>query len=313
VEVNGVSSEPRGISEIVVTVGQTMEMGVAKRPVVRYHGGKWNLAPWIISHFPTHRIYVEPYCGGASVLMRKPRVYSECINDLNGEIVNLFQVLRDPVLATRLRSELYCTPFAHDEFREAYQPTEDDVERARRTIIKGFMGFGSAAITAASARSAGFRPGSNHYTTPTGFRANSNRSRTVPAHDWANYPDQIPMFVERLRGVVIENKDALRVMEQHDTDKTLHYVDPPYVPDTRDAGKDYSHEMTDDDHRTLAETLHGLKGMVVLSGYPSELYEELFADWHRVERPHLADGARKRTEVLWMNPAAEDRQTRTLF
>lgn len=274
-----------------------------KRPVVRYHGGKWNLAPWIISHFPEHRIYVEPFCGGASVLLRKSRCYSECINDLNGEMVNLFRVLRDANKAERLRREMYLTPFSHDEFREAYQPTEDDVERARRTVIKGFMGFGSAAITAGSARSAGFRPGSNHYITPnTGFRANSNRSGTVPAHDWANYPDCIPAMVERLRGVVIENKDALRVMVQHDTENTLHYVDPPYPQSTRDRGSDYSHEMTDADHVALAQMLRSLKGKVVLSGYPCELYDKgLYADWQRVERPHLADGARKRIEVLWMN------------
>lgn len=286
------------------------EVTQVKRPVVRYHGGKWNLAPWIISHFPEHRIYVEPYCGGASVMMRKPRVYSECINDLNGEIVNLFKVLRDESTAAELRKRLYLTPFAHDEFREAYQPIGDEIEQARRTVIKGFMGFGSAAITSASARSAGFRPGSNHYISPsTGFRANSNRSGTVPAHDWANYPDAIPAMVERLRGVVIESKDAVRVMLQHDTDNTLHYVDPPYPKSTRDKGSDYSHEMTDDDHRELAKVLRSLKGKVVLSGYPCEMYDkELFSDWRRVERPHLADGARKRTEVLWMNFEAGEHQ-----
>lgn len=287
-----------------------MNLSVVKRPVVRYHGGKWKLAPWIISHFPEHRIYVEPFCGGASVLMRKPRCYSECINDLNGEIVNLFSVLRDPQQSEKLRQALYLTPFAKSEFNEAYQPTEDPFEQARRTIIKAFMGFGSASITAKSGRAAGFRPGSNFYFTPnTGFRANSNRSGTVPAHDWANYPDCIPAITERLRGVVIENKAAVNVMLQHDTDKTLHYVDPPYPASTRDKGSDYSHEMTDDDHREMAAVLRSLKGKVVLSGYPCELYDqELFQDWRRVERPHLADGARKRTEVLWMNFTTENSQ-----
>lgn len=287
-----------------------------KRPVVRYHGGKWTLAPWLISHFPKHRIYVEPFCGGASVLMRKPRVYSECINDLNGEMVNLFRVLQNESSAAELHRLLYFTPFARDEFFEAYQTSENPVERAKRTIIKAFMGFGSAAITASSGRAAGFRPGSNYYINPsTGFRANSNRSGTVPAHDWANYPEQIPAFVERLRGVVIENRDASDVMKQHDTPQTLHYVDPPYVPETRDKGKDYSHEMTEGDHRKLAETLRSLEGMVVLSGYPSTLYDdELFADWYRVKREHLADGARTRTEVLWINDKAATQQTvQTLF
>src|SRR5690606_38406754 len=172
----------RGRSGRGVRVAERVRKGVnnnvsikPKRPVVRYHGGKWTLAPWLISHFPQHRIYVEPFCGGASVLMRKPRVYSECINDLNGEMVNLFRVLRDESQALRLQRALYFTPFARDEFFEAYQSATDPVETARRTIVKAFMGFGSAAITSVSARAAGFRPGSNYYSNPTtGFRANSN-------------------------------------------------------------------------------------------------------------------------------------------
>lgn len=267
---------------------------VPTRPIVRYHGGKWLLAPWIISHFPEHRIYVEPFCGGASVLLQKPRTYSECINDLSGEMVNVFRVLRDPEGAEVLKRSLLLTPFARDEYRAARITSEADVERARQTIIKSFMGFGSAAINQ-----------------NTGFRSNSNRSGTTPAHDWANYPSCVPAFVERLRGVVIENKDACELMIQHDQPTALHYVDPPYPKATRDAGNDYCHEMTDDDHRKLAEVLHGLNGMVILSGYRCDLYDkELFADWYSVERKHLADGARERIEVLWMNAAAAKQQVR---
>src|SRR5690606_4330319 len=109
--------------------------------------------------------------------------------------------------------------------------------------------------------------------------------------------------------VVIENRDALEVIRAHDRPDTLHYVDPPYPLGTRDAGTDYRHEMTGDDHRELADTLRSVKGMVVISGYPCELYDdELYPDWHRVERPHLADGARPRTEVLWLSPRAAEHQ-----
>lgn len=138
----------------------------------------------------------------------------------------------------------------------------------------------------------------------TGFRSNSNRSGTTPAHDWTNYSDAIPAYVERLRGVVIENRDAIYVMRRHDSAETLHYVDPPYVHSTRGYDKRYATEMTDADHRALAECLHGVKGMVVLSGYDSPLYAELYGDWNRVETKALADGARSRTEVLWISPAA---------
>lgn len=257
------------------------------RPVLRWHGGKWLLAPWVIAHLPPHQVYVEPFGGAASVLMRKARSYAEIYNDLDGEVVNLFRVLRssragDLVEAVRL------TPFSRTEFLEAYQATDDQMERARRLIIRSFMGFGS-----------------NGHNKATGFRANSNRSGTTPTHDWVNYPDSLAHVVLRLQGVTVESKDAKAVMLQHDAPTTLHYVDPPYVMGTRsDDGADYAHELTDDDHVALLGHLKGLVGMVVLSGYPHPLYDDALAGWRRVEREALADGAKKRTEVLWINPSA---------
>lgn len=256
------------------------------RPVLRWHGGKWMLAPWIISHFPKHRVYVEPFGGAGSVLMRKDRAYAEIWNDLDGDVVNLFRVLRSDE-ADRLVNELRLTPFARAEFAEAYQATEDAVEQARRLVIRSFMGFGS-----------------NGHNKATGFRANSNRSGTTPAHDWVNYPDSLKMVIDRLSGVTVENRDASAVMAQHDGPDTLHYVDPPYVMATRsDDGADYAHEMDDEDHAALLVFLRGLEGMVILSGYPSASYDEALVGWQRVEREALADGASKRTEVLWINPA----------
>ena len=264
-----------------------------ERPILRYHGGKWLLAPWILSHFPEHRVYCEPYGGAASVLLQKPRSYGEVYNDLDGEVVNLFRVVRDH--GEELKRRLECTPFARDEFKMSYEATTDPIEQARRTVTRSFMGFGSTATLGAA----------------TGFRANSNRSGTTPSHDWMNFPPNVQLVMERLRGVVIENKDAIQVLLQHDSPDTMHYVDPPYVHETRDKGGDYKHEMTDDQHRQLAATLSELTGMVLVSGYACPLYdEELFAGWHRVERPALADGARPRTEVLWMNEACSDRQQR---
>ncbi len=262
-------------------------MSEPTRPVLRWHGGKWLLAPWITAHFPAHQVYVEPFGGAASVLLRKKRSYAEIYNDLDQAVVGLFRVLRSN-RASELVNALRLTPFARDEFAEAYQPTNDPVEAARRLIIRSFMGFGS-----------------NGHNKLTGFRANSNRSGTTPSHDWVNYPDSLAVVVERLQGVTLENKDARAVMAQHDSAQTLHYVDPPYVFDTRsDNGADYAHEMSDEDHAELLDFLRGLTGMVVLSGYPSPLYDDALSGWLRVERKALADGARARTEVLWINPSA---------
>lgn len=257
-----------------------------KRPALRWHGGKFMLAPWICDHLPPHRVFVEPFGGAASVLLRKPRSYAEVYNDLDSDVVNLFRVLRSES-AAKLVDAVAMTPFSRDEHAEAYLPADDPVERARRLIVRSFMGFGSNGAHRA-----------------TGFRANSNRSGTTPARDWINYPDVIPAIVERLRGVIIENRDAVEVMKAHDGPSTLHYVDPPYLPETRDAGQDYAHEMTVADHKNLLAFLQTVEGMVVLSGYPSNLYDEALQDWKRIERDALADGARRRTEVLWINENA---------
>ena len=122
----------------------------------------------------------------------------------------------------------------------------------------------------------------------TGFRGDSNRSGTTPAHDWRNYPNALSAAVERLRGVVIENQPAIKVIRDYDSPETLYYIDPTYPYETRNkrwAGNAYRYEMTDDDHRKLAEVLWSIEGMSVISGYPCKLYDcELYPDWRRVER-----------------------------
>lgn len=264
-----------------------------RRPVLRYHGGKWLLAPWIISHFPAHRVYTEAFGGAASVLLRKPRSYAEVYNDLDGEVVNLFRVLRDPDDALELERQVRLTPYAREEFDEAYVGVAGSVEQARRTLLRSFAGFGSVA---ASGRR-------------TGFRGNVTRSGSTPAMDWAGFPDCIRAFVDRLRGVVVENRPAEKVLVEYDGPDALHYVDPPYPHSTRTPtakwDRIYRHEMDDAGHRELAATLRSLAGMVVLSGYGCELYDvDLYPDWRRVERPAHGDSAADRTEVLWLNPAA---------
>ena len=117
-----------------------------------------------------------------------------------------------------------------------------------------------------------------------------------------NYPDALAAIVERLRGVVVMNRDARDVISAHDGPDTLHYVDPPYHFDTRsDEGADYAHELSGDDHADLLAVLRKLKGRVMLSGYPHPSYDDALDGWTRIEKAALADGARKRTEVLWCN------------
>lgn len=281
---------------------QNIRESLVDRPVLRYHGGKFLLADWIISHFPPHRVYVEPFGGGGSVLMQKPRSYGEVYNDKWDTVVNVFRVLRDPAKAEQLEMLLTLTPYARTEFILSYQPDDSDVERARKTIVRSFMGFGSA---------------STNGDYPTGFRANSNRSGTTPAMDWANYPKHIGEFAKRLRGVTIENREAVDVIRQHDSAETLFYVDPPYPHSTRNFDRGnaaYAHEMSDEAHRELASVLREAKGMILLSSYPCSLYDDLYDGWIVERRAAHADGAVDRVECLWMNPAcaAQQRQQRLI-
>lgn len=227
-------------------------MSDIKRPVLRYHGGKFLLAKWIISHFPPHRIYTEAFGGAASVLMQKPRSYGEVYNDRWDTVVNVFRLLREPVTAARLREALILTPYSRTEYAGCsdllLNEEHDPIEKARKTILRSFMGFGSAATNAAHA---------------TGFRANSNRAGTTPAHDWVNYPSHIESFVKRLQGVVIENRDFAGVISQHDGPDTLHYLDPPYPQSVRrmDRGNaSYAHEIDDTIHREMAAQLKTVRG-----------------------------------------------------
>ena len=252
--------------------------------IVRYHGGKVRLADRIAGIFPPHETYVEPFGGGAAVLLAKPRSRLEIYNDLDGDMVTLFRVIRDR--SADLAAAISMTPFARAEHEASYLPVDDELERARRVLIRSHFGHGSSGIHR-----------------KTGFRAAGLRAGALPVHGWAGLPDTIISTAERMRGVVIERRPAVQVMYAHDGMHTVHYVDPPYLPETRDRGRDYRHEMTREDHADLLRAVRDLTGTVVVSGYASPQYDEGLAGWRRVEIPARADGAKPRTEVLWCNRA----------
>lgn len=257
-----------------------------RRPLIRYHGGKWQLSPWIISHFPVHRVYVEPFGGAGSVLLKKKRSEVEIYNDMDDEMVNLFRVTRDK--GDELRQALELTPFARAEFDLSWEATGDQFERARRTVVRACMGRDSASATCAKKSS---------------FRLYVGDKRTSTTQDWINYPVALGSIIARLRGVGIENYDAKKVMLKYDGAQTLHYADPPYVFSTRgDSGRDYRHEMCNSDHEDLLLFLSKLSGMVVLSGYDSELYQDTLRGWQKFSRKSFADGANERNEILWVSP-----------
>lgn len=257
------------------------------RPALRYHGGKWRLADWIISHLPHHHCYVEPFGGAMSVLLRKPASAIEVYNDLDSHVVGFFRVLQNPVLAEQLRRSLENTPYSRAEFVLAWQDCEDPVEAARRMVIRTAQSIGAKKRLARN----GWRAGPTHGT---------------PTAMWRGWPQHIPAYVERLRDVLIDAQSATDVIAQFDSPGTLFYVDPPYVLKTRagDHRKVYAHELEDGEHIALLDQLLQVRGMVLLSGYRHPLYDEALVGWRRVDVHARAQSNQPRIESLWISPAA---------
>lgn len=271
---------------------------------MRYYGGKWKIADWIISHFPPHRCYVEAFGGAGSVLMNKEPARVEIYNDLSSEVVNLFRVLRCPEKSAELRLLLDLTPYSRVEWKSAYELADDEVEQARRTIVLATMSH---------------NPSKSMSRKPNGFRVSSSGWHQLP-QQLINYTSIIHTFTARLKECVIENRDAIEVMRQHDRPSTLHYVDPPYLGSLRaDRRNMYQEEMfTYDDHARLAATLRELKGFVILSGYPCKEYNELYEGWTAHSKKTVTGAAKSgeshATEVIWLNPhCAAAQRVKTLF
>jgi DNA adenine methylase len=260
------------------------------RPPIRYHGSKWRIAPWIIAQFPEHRNYVEVFGGGAGVLLRKPRSIVEVYNDLDEQVVNFYRVLRDPKTCDELIQSIALSPFSRQEFAGSYTPSECPVESARRFAIRCYMGHGTCSVDPKDSN---------------GFRSCDIRAGKSYAREWSGIPAAIADAAERFIGVTIECLDYRKLIPKFSDKQTLLYIDPPYPMATRAAGgKGYVHELTDHDHRQLAWLLHSTKSKVIISGYPCDLLDGLYACWKREEKATTANGqsgAVKRTEVVWKN------------
>ena len=263
-----------------------------KRPALRYYGGKWNLAEWIISHFPEHKNYVEPCGGAASVLLQKPRSQLETYNDLDGNVVNFFQVLRDK--PDDLTRRLSLTPWSRLEFMQSWKHTkhEDPIEWARRFALFSWM-----ALFPALAHDS---PGCRMRKTGT-FGGCSD---AITKMEEILYP-----IAKRLSGVQIESADYKRIIAEYDNPESLVFLDPPYVASQRDIGDldgrtCYMFEWTDVDHSDCFNLLNACAGYVVVSGYACQLYTDLYEahGWQRVDKEAQTNSGGKRIESLWLSP-----------
>lgn len=270
------------------------------RPILKYYGGKFRLASWIIGHFPTHEVYIEPFGGAASVLLTKSPARYEVYNALNSEVVNLFRVVRDPLSARKLRHLLRLTPYSRTEWIDCFEPSTDPIERARRTIVKSLMSVGN----------------SQEGEKPKGFRVHTKNYHYLPQY-FGEYSDHLKAITQRLKDVTIESIDATALMMNNDAANVLFYVDPPYL-NRRRMDHGYNHEMkTEAEHQELLNVLKGLKGMVVLSGYEHDLYFEMLKGWE-TSSINAITGSRTKgkcsaREILFLNPACFEQKQLTIF
>lgn len=253
--------------------------------VIKYPGAKWSLAQWIISKFPPHHSYLEPFFGSGAVLFTKGRSNIETVNDLDGDVVNFFDwVRKDP---EKLAKAIYRTPYARAVYDQAWasQYSEtDSFQRAYYFCARLMMGHGF--------KTSGER---------VGWKCDvQGRQRAYAAKYWGQMPELICQAAERLRGVQIENRPALELISRFNFPNVLIYADPPYLLSTRRA-KQYRCEMTDEDHYELLDVLKAHKGPVLLSGYDSEIYNNALKGWCRDETVALTQTSGHRREVLWMN------------
>lgn len=254
------------------------------KTIFKYPGSKWSIANWIISFFPEHHSYLEAFAGSAAVLMNKPRSNIETINDVDGNVVNLFEwIKKDP---ERLAHEIYWTPYARQVYEDAFASVpEDSFEKAVNFYIRLNMGHG-------------FRTTGEN----VGWKNDvQGRERAYASQDWCSLPDKIMQATERLRGVQIECRPAIELLPRFNYSNVLVYLDPPYMPGVRH-GKQYRYEMYDSEsHAELLEVAKAHKGPALISGYDSELYNDMLRDWHREETTCYSQVCSKKREVLWMN------------
>lgn len=270
------------------------------KPPIAYYGGKQTLARRIVELMPAHRVYIEPFAGSMAVLFEKAPCTHEIVNDLDGAVVTFFRVLREQ--PDELARVCLLSPHARDEFAACANlddPALSDLERARRFWVRINQSFGRAIGGEIS-----------------GWSLTTAQNASLP-NTIFNRLGRFREAALRLARVTIENCDAVGLVDRLATaPDCVVYADPTYLHSTRRSGRgkrasDYRFELADEDHRRLAESLNRTPATVILSGYPSPLYEELYAGWATVDFQVIGSSSNartstrsERTERLWINRPA---------
>lgn len=257
--------------------------------LLKYPGAKWKISKWICSFFPHHNTYLEPYFGSGAIYFNKQPAKYETINDIDGRVINLFTVCRDN--PEKLAELLYFTPYARDEYEmikedragESIKLTGDNVEDARRFIIRCSMGYGSKLADR------------------VGWKNTKHSSGPVNPKVFNKLPETVFQVCDRLKNAQIENRPAFELIKSYNASDCLIYADPPYLGSTR-TRRMYSCEMMrESEHIDLLKVLLLHNGPVVLSGYDNNLYNEYLKGWRKEHKITTSNNATSRIECLWMN------------
>lgn len=258
------------------------------KPILKYPGAKWSRAGWITSHFPEHRVYLEPYCGSAAVFFTKSKSEHEVLGDLNGNITNFFTALR--TRGPELALAIALTPWSEAEYEmceKVHEGTGDALEDARRFMVWCWQAHGTQLGKSKQS-----------------WRHRGTKGNSSTTELWQKVPDRLLAAAIRLKDAEIRNRPALELIAYYHTPDCLIYADPPYVLATRKSTKHYQAEMSDDEHIALLNALNDHPGPVVLSGYDSDLYDALLPGWEKVFMPTVAEHGNVHMEVLWLNAKA---------
>lgn len=258
------------------------------RSVLKYPGAKWSVADWIVWLMPPHKSYLEPFFGSGAVFFNKAPAPIETINDLDGEIFNLFSVIRRR--PEELATALWATPYSREEYDLAWQilksgnmPALDEMERARLMLIRYWQTHGSSAR-----KKAGWK------------NDVAGREAAYAARYWNKLPGWVMDAASRLKEAQIEHLPAVDLIRRFHSPEVLIYADPPYLLSTR-ADRQYLHEMDDAGHEELLRVLLDHPGPAMISGYESELYNDMLTGWEKLQRSAQAANGACRTESLWVN------------
>ncbi|MDH6076803.1 DNA adenine methylase [Chrysosporum ovalisporum FSS-45] len=264
---------------------------MAKKIAFGWYGGKYSHLDWLLPLLPKTTHYCEPFGGSAAVLLNREPAPVETYNDIDGQVVNFFRVLRDQ--KDELIQAIGLTPFSREEFHIAISNDHEgvsDLEKARRFFVRARQVRTGLAQTASVGRWAHCK-----LTSRAGMAGAVSR--------WLGSVEHLPGIVQRLLRVQIENDQATDIIQRYDSPETLFYCDPPYPHDSRGDSKAYAYEMTDDEHQQLAGVLRSVKGKVALSGYDCTLMQQLYDDWNCIKAPqkHCHSVKELRQEILWVN------------